>query len=278
MVFQFNAEDLVKSGRGCKFALQMHRLMTIISIVVFAAIGLLIFYLAVTGRGETSLPVDTSAYVVRGADISAHNGNVDFDILRENGLEFVFIKATEGADFKDAAFASNRIAARKAGLKVGAYHFFRFDSPGYMQALNLLHSVRGRQLDLPLVIDVEEWTNPVNRSTDQTVGRIKEMAEELRSEGYRVMLYTNKDGYSRFVDGRLDNYPLWICSFKPLDDDTDWTMWQYTHRGTIEGIDRLIDLNVFRGDRVRWDSRTAIRRTEAAPVRLQYSAMSDVKQ
>ena len=251
--------------------------MTIISVVVFAAIGLWIFYLAVTGRGETSLPVDTSAYAVRGADISAHNGRVDFDILRDKGLDFVYIKATEGADFKDAAFAANLNAARKAGLKVGAYHFFRFDSPGYMQALNLLHSVRGRRLDLPLVIDVEEWTNPVNRSTDQTVGRIKEMAEELRAEGYRVMLYTNKDGYSRSVEGRLGNYPLWICSFQPLEDDTDWTMWQYTHRGTIEGIDRLIDLNVYRGTRAQWDSLTAVRREDPAPVSLQYSAISDVK-
>ncbi len=119
-------------------------------------------------------------------------------MLRTHGIGFVYVKATEGADFKDASFGANINAARRAGLKVGAYHFFRFDSSGYLQKLNLLHSVRGRHLDLPLVIDVEEWTNPVNRSTDQTVGRIKEMAEELRAEGYRVMLYTNKDGYSRF--------------------------------------------------------------------------------
>lgn len=254
----------------------MHRLMTIISIVIFSAIGLLIFYLAVTGRGETSLPVDTDGYVVRGADISSHNGFVDFEVLRSHGIEFVYIKATEGADFKDAAFVGNLNAARRAGLKVGAYHFFRFDSSGYLQALNLLHSVRGRHIDLPLVIDVEEWTNPVNRSTDQTVGRIKEMAEELRAEGYRVMLYTNKDGYSRFVEGRLGHYPLWICSFTPLDDDTDWTMWQYTHRGTLKGIDRLIDLNVYRGTREQWDSLTSVRREIPAPVRLQYSGLSDV--
>ncbi|MDE5921007.1 MAG: hypothetical protein K2G82_05265, partial [Paramuribaculum sp.] len=178
--------------------------------------------------------------------------------------------------FKDAAFVGNLNAARRAGLKVGAYHFFRFDSSGYLQALNLLHSVRGRHIDLPLVIDIEEWTNPVNRSTDQTVGRIKEMAEELRAEGYRVMLYTNKDGYSRYVEGRLGHYPLWICSFTPLDDDTDWTMWQYTHRGTLKGIDRLIDLNVYRGTREQWDSLTSVRREIPAPVRLQYSGLSDV--
>ena len=171
--------------------------MTIISIVTFSAIGLLIFYLAVTGRGETSQLVDTSGYVVRGADISSHNGFVDFDMLRTHGIGFVYVKATEGADFKDASFGANINAARRGRPESRSISFLPVRFVRLSAGLNLLHSVRGRHLDLPLVIDVEECTNPVNRSTDQTVGsRIKEMAEELRAEGYRVMLYTNKDGYS----------------------------------------------------------------------------------
>ena len=77
-----------------------------------------------------------SDYEIVGIDVSAHNGDIDFDRVKAEGIEFVFIKATEGSTFKDKRFVDNVRKARKAGLKVGAYHFFRFDTPGYMQGLN----------------------------------------------------------------------------------------------------------------------------------------------
>lgn len=230
------------------------RVIFTISIIVFCALGLFIFYIVVTGRGETSTPVDVSAYSVKGADLSSHNGNVDYNALKEYGLNFVYIKATEGGDFKDKFFAKNYREAIKAGLLPGVYHFFRFDTPGYMQALNVLHTIKGRDITLPVVIDIEEWTNPSGISTDVIVAEIRNMATVLEDEGYEVMLYTNKDGYTRFIKNYLDDFPLWLCSFRPIASDINWQMWQYTHRGIITGIERLIDLNVWNGPKEKWDS------------------------
>lgn len=186
---------------------------------------------------------DPSLYSVRGVDLSAHNGEIDFASLADEGIEFVMLKATEGTDFKDRRFVDNYRLATAAGLKVGAYHFFRFDTDGRMQALNLLHSVRNRNLDFPLVIDIEEWGNPDAIATSAIIARLRDMIAHLGRYGYEVMLYTNKDGYDRFVKGNFDSYPLWLCSFTEIEPDVEWDMWQYTHHGRVSGVAGLVDLN-----------------------------------
>ena len=232
----------------------MQRIVKWLSILVFVGIACFIFFLVVTGRGETTPPAAVGGYEVRGADISSHNGEVDFAALARDSIEFVFIKATEGADFKDPRFHSNYRKARTNGIKTGAYHFFRFETPGYLQALNVMNTLRGKPVDLPVVIDVEQWTNPNDRHVSETVGRIREMADTLLAHGYEVMLYTNKDGYNRYIRGQLEEYPLWLCSFSNLEEAPHASFWQYSHRGIIRGVDRLVDMNVFCGTRAMWDS------------------------
>ena len=196
---------------------------------------------------------DPAKYAVRGIDISAHNGVIDFNKVAADGISFVVIKATEGGTFKDKRFVENVRKAREAGLKVGAYHFFRFDTPGYMQGLNFLNSIRGRKMDLPLVIDLEEWANPNSQPTPIVLSRLYEMIDHLESHGHTVMIYTNKNGYARFVKGRLESYPLWICSLvDEPDDEVDWVFWQATHSGRVNGIEHPVDINAFNGNHPDW--------------------------
>lgn len=237
----------------------MQKIIRLLSGILFLGIALFIFFLVVTGRGETTPPQSVENYEVKGADISAHNGDVDFERLKNDGIEFAYIKCTEGAGFKDSNFHENFRKAQASGIKAGAYHFFRFDSPGYMQALNMMHSIRGKDLDLPLAIDVEEWTNPSDRNTSTIVEQIKHMAETLVENGYKVVIYTNKDGFARFYRNGLEAYPLWLCSFTDIDKDVKWSFWQYSHRGLVKGLDRLVDLNVFNGSRDDWAEFTGSR-------------------
>lgn len=114
-----------------------------IALAVLAVVaGTLVHRYAFMREGVTP---SEEEYPVRGIDISSHNGDIDFGALKQAGIDFVLIKASEGSSFKDPRFYTNIARARKAGLKVSAYHFFRFDATGYMQALNFLHSLRGRQ-------------------------------------------------------------------------------------------------------------------------------------
>lgn len=186
---------------------------------------------------------DRSLYPVRGIDVSAHNGAIDFAKVKADGFDFVIAKATEGTNFKDRYFVDNAREAAANGLKTGAYHFFRFDTDGRMQAINILHSIRNRHLDFPIIIDVEEWGNPEGNATAQIVKRLRDLIDHLEFYGRQVMLYTNKDGYDRFISGNFDNYPLWICTFGQPDENLEWAMWQYSHRGKVDGIDGKVDLN-----------------------------------
>lgn len=193
-----------------------------------------------------------SDHEIVGIDVSAHNGDIDFERVKAEGIEFVIIKASEGSTFKDKRFVDNVRKARKAGLKVGAYHFFRFDTPGYMQGLNFVNSIHGRNLDLPAVIDIEEFTNPNFQTTKLVMNRVAEMADHLESRGYRVMLYTNKKGHARFIKGQLETYPLWLCSLGSLPDDIECDIWQATHHGRVNGVDHDVDINVFTSSRSDW--------------------------
>lgn len=230
----------------------MQKLITYFSVALFMGIAVYIFYIVVTGRGETVLPQTIVNYPVKGVDVSSHNGHIDFNRLADQGIDFVYIKGTEGTDFKDKEFNANMRKAMDSGLKVGMYHFFRFDTSGYMQALNVINSLRGLTPDLPVAIDLEEWTNPRRVNVDSVVRQVEIMADVLAGEGLDVVIYTNKDGYSKFYKNRLEKYPLWICSFSDIEDKFDCVFWQYSHRGKFEGVDRLVDMNLFNGNDSTW--------------------------
>ncbi|MDE7442871.1 MAG: hypothetical protein K2M65_01770, partial [Muribaculaceae bacterium] len=121
-----------------------------------------------------------------------------------------------------------------------------------VQAMNLLHSVKSRALDLPLMIDVEEWTNPDDVGTETVLTALADMVNCLQEYGYRVILYTNKAGHRRFLQDRFSDLPLWICSFTDPPTKEPWHLWQYDHRGSVAGVKGGVDMNVFNGSPDEW--------------------------
>ena len=192
--------------------------------------------------GGPNQPADISGYTTHGIDLSAHNGDVDFNQVKASGVEFALLKASEGGDFRDKNFAKNYKAAKAAGLAIGTYHFFRFNVDGSTQAQNFIATVGDRQFDFPLVIDIEEHGNPYVFIKSKVVRRLKDMIDYMTINGYEVMIYTNEHGYHKFIKNRFDGFPLWICTFNP--PEMKWTIWQYSHWGSVPGIEGEVDLNV----------------------------------
>ncbi len=234
-----------------------------LGIAIVAVTGLLVAYVGISRAlrpQEPHVELDRGRYPVCGLDLSSHNGIVDFDSVSGAGIDFVYLKASEGASFRDLSFATNYAGARRTGIKAGAYHFFRFDRDGRSQADNLLEAVAGCKLDLPLAIDVEESWNPAGPSTEIIVERLRTMVAHLRSAGHNVVIYTNKTGEARFLRNNFDNAAkgdpeLWICSFTdPPLSRRQWALWQHSHRGKVPGVQGVVDLNTFNGDRSKWDA------------------------
>lgn len=198
--------------------------------------------------------VDPVRYPVRGIDISAHNGEIDFNRVRRAGMKFAFIKASEGEDFKDKNFAKNYSKATRAGLRIGAYHFFRFDKDGVDQAINFLEAIGKRRLGLGIAIDVEQQGNPKGIPAEIVKERLLAMAEYLYLNGRQVTFYTNTRGYEQFLMDTFAGYPLWICSFSEYPIDAEWRFWQYNHRGRVDGIEGDVDLNAYFGSAADWNN------------------------
>ena len=198
--------------------------------------------------------IDRERFPVMGIDVSAHNGMMNLDAAARDGVEFIWIKASEGTDFRDENFSINYDKATHAGLKVGAYHFFRFDRDGVDQAVNLLKTIGKRPLDLGVAIDVEDHGNPSGIPPEVVNDRLQRMVEVLNLRGYRVVFYSNRSGYEKYLMDNFRGFPLWICSFSDSNAAArDWSFWQYDHHGSVDGIRGDVDLNVFAGSREDWE-------------------------
>lgn len=238
----------------------------VVSAVVAAAAVVAVVAVAYTLLRRDGATVDppVSRYPVRGIDVSNHNGYIDFDRVAADSIRFVYVKATEGTTFNDNSFHRNFHAAKRAGLMVGVYHFFRFDRSGEGQAINLMHALRGKEIDLPVAIDVEQWTNPTNHSTDSVAQRIGEMITYLTDRGIPVVIYTNRSGLRKFVNLRFSDVPLWSCDFRRYPTSARTLFWQYSHSGSVRGVRGDVDRNVFCGNVDSWNAhllqwRTSVR-------------------
>ena len=197
--------------------------------------------------------VDPVRYPVKGIDVSSHNGMMNLDAARKDGVEFIFIKASEGVTFRDQNFNLNYSKARHAGMKIGAYHFFRFESDGVTQAMNLLRVIGDRELDLDVAIDAEKHGQKRNVPKDSVIDRLSAMADYLAMKGRNVIFYTNRDGYYDYLSPIFSDYPIWICSFSEYPLDADWQFWQFNHHGRIKGIRGDVDINVFNGSKKEFE-------------------------
>jgi lysozyme len=200
-------------------------------------------------------------YPVRGIDVSSYQGIIDWKVLSQQNIDFVFIKATEGSSFKDKMFEYNWVNANKTKLQVGAYHFFSFDSSGITQAENFISTVPVEEGMLPPVIDFEFYAdkekNPLAK--DEALEILDEIIVAFEMHyGQRPIIYATKRSYTLYLEDGYDDYPIWIRDIfrKPnwLGEDT-WTFWQYSNRKVLDGYkgkEKYIDMNVFNGTEIEF--------------------------
>lgn len=215
--------------------------------------ALVLFVLYQTGIWEPNQPA-AGSYAVRGVDVSARQGEVDFARLSAQRVRFVFLKATEGAGFRDSRFAQNWDNARKAGLKTGAYLFFRFDVDAAAQASNFIHAVPAEADALPPVVDLEFYGS--YRQHHPARAQVRSMLDKLLPAlearyGKPPILYCTAETYGAYLEGAYARDPIWIRSVGvPPERPANWTFWQYSDKGRLDGYrgeERFIDLNVFHG-------------------------------
>ncbi|MBP1640141.1 MAG: glycoside hydrolase family 25 [Bacteroidetes bacterium] len=203
--------------------------------------------------------VDISRYTTNdqivGIDVSMHTGIINWDIIKRQGVDFAYIKSTEGADYLDPRYLYNLREAKSAGLPVGAYHFFRFHRTGKEQAANFLSQVDVRSLDLPPVVDVEEWGQyNFSKNAGYVSAEVQSFINNIENKtNRRVVIYADKNSFKKYIEGKFRNNPIWICSIgKAPQISQKWTLWQKSQRGKCSGASGIVDINLFNGDNRDW--------------------------
>lgn len=196
-------------------------------------------------------------YPIQGFDVSHHQKDIQWKKISPQKYRFVYLKSTEGGDFKDTKFQENWLKAREQGLLVGAYHFYRLCRDGQVQANNFIESVPNKPDALPPVIDLEYDSNCINNySKEQLLKEIQVIHDALKQHyGKQPIFYTSKTFYNIVLAGSFQDVPLWIREYKGLPnlkDQPKWHFWQHTSQGHISGINTPVDLNVFYGSEQDW--------------------------
>jgi lysozyme len=199
--------------------------------------------------GATPAQADDKPRRTPGIDVSHHQGPIDWRAVRRDGIRFAFIKATEGGDWTDPAFAGNWRRAREAGVMRGAYHYYRPQTHSSVQARHFLRRVRLAKNDLPAVLDVEA-TDGVSSATLRR--GVRNWLRIVEAEtGKRPIIYVSPR-FAPHLAAQFGDYPLWIADYRGNRPAVPrgwrrWTFWQHSERGRVKGIRPWVDRNWFRG-------------------------------
>ncbi|AAF85191.1 glycoside hydrolase family 25 protein [Xylella fastidiosa] len=198
----------------------------------------------------------------KGIDISQRNGEIDFTKVREAEIGYVFMKATEGATFQDPNYARYRCDVLSAGMTLGAYHYFRaLSSTPEAQKDNIVNVLTQNGFNSSceyFALDVElignESATP-EVMADNLNKLLLLLGEECIFGDRKPLIYCSPNFWDNRVDGdryNFSEYPLWIAHWdvdEPRIPQTwskackSWSVWQYSSKGSIPGINGDVDLN-----------------------------------
>lgn len=201
------------------------------------------------------------AMPVQGIDVSYFQGDIDWRKVARAGIQFAYIKATEGTDRLDPEFRDNWRGAKKAGIVRGAYHVMYWCSAASEQAKWFVKNVPSETGTLPPVLDVE-WnghskTCPHEISRKAAIAKIKVMLAAMEAHwGRRPIIYTDPKFHRDVLVGAFTDYQFWLRSTaakpKAKYPGRDWTFWQFTTTGRVPGVTGAVDRNSYNGTTADW--------------------------
>lgn len=189
-------------------------------------------------------------YDVQGVDVSWHQGAIDWRALAADGVQFAYIKATEGGDHVDPRFETNWQGAGDAELYRGAYHFFTLCRPGAQQAANFIAVAPRVPGALPPALDLEHM-GPCREgpTMPDVIAEARIWLDRVEAHyGVRPIIYTTREFHDAHLT-ELQGERFWIRSIAtpPAFRARDWVIWQHHNHGHKRGVAGPVDLNAFRG-------------------------------
>lgn len=211
-------------------------------------------YVKLSNEDNPYQPSNSTA--VKGVDVSYHQGDINWEKVKNSGVKFAIIRAGSGTK-EDIKFKANIEGALNAGMEVGVYWFSNAytvnSAKDEAQKCMEVISPYKNELSFPVFFDYEEYTiksaqdNEVNLSLSSVSNICETFLSKLKLNGYKCGIYTNKTVSKFYISDNLRNsYDFWIAQYN--DKCTYWgkyTMWQYSKSGKVDGINGNVDLNYY---------------------------------
>ena len=204
-----------------------------------------------------------------GIDVSHFQDTINWTQVAASGEEFAYVKATQGLNTNDAQFTANMAGAKAAGLAVGTYHFADPELSGHTPALEAAHFLGVAESYigpgyLPPVVDIKTRSTTITTDTSLSAW-VNDFADVQAATGVDPIVYTLHQSGQSYLDSSVTGHKLWVEDFDEPGADPDagtnptsidgvwgvgnWSFFQYSDTGTVNGIDDAVDLDQFNGSR-----------------------------
>ena len=194
----------------------------------------------------------------KGIDVSEYQGDIDWGRVKAAGYDFAFLRigyrgyGEQGTLCADAKFQQNIVNAHNAGIEVGIYIFSQaVNEEETLQEVELvLGQLKGHDLELPVVFDPERIRDDTARTDNVTGEQFTKntilFCEKMKEAGYQPMIYSNMvwEAFEYDMEALAD-YPIWYADYEPVPQTPYYfSFWQYSEKGSVDGIEGNVDLNV----------------------------------
>lgn len=174
--------------------------------------------------------------MMKGIDLSTWQENVDYQALKDSGIDFAILRCGYGKDAlqKDEMFEVHYQGCKEAGIKVGAYHYSYCTSVenAELEAQNCLSYIEGKDFDLPIYYDLEE-SRTAQLGIDQVTQIALIFCRTIRNAGYNAGVYANLNWFNNYIRPQaliLENFSIWLAQWSnTMDADFPVDIWQFTN-------------------------------------------------
>ncbi|MCL1847650.1 MAG: glycoside hydrolase family 25 protein [Coriobacteriia bacterium] len=192
-----------------------------------------------------------------GIDVSEHQGEIDWDAVALDGIDFAIIRVghrgySEGETYLDEQLYANIEGAHNAGIKVGVYFFSQAinEREAIEEAEVVIRALEGIPIEYPVFYDYEPIGGANGRANyltnEQLTLNTRAFCERIEAAGYVAMIYGNKRVIGRIDPELRDRYGVWFAEYEVMTPSAqfDFIIWQYSSRGSVAGIHTNVDMNI----------------------------------
>ena len=196
-------------------------------------------------------PKDIPGTVGYGIDVSKHQGKINWEKVNNSGVDYVIIRCGYGQDQynqDDEYWDINAKACEQYGIPYGTYLYSYADTveKAASEAKHVLRLVEGYDLSYPIYYDLEESSVRSKLNKSQIADIAETFCSIIEEAGYEAAIYSSKDWFENYLtDSRFDQWDRWVAQYNTqCTYRGEYTMWQCSSKGYVDGIDGYADLNI----------------------------------